>query len=273
MGIIMHNDIAYNCGGNGDIPLLTEAQWDALTILQKQTYNLVAVQDSNSGYKRGILYNGADAQDTYLPYSNVNNVICEAYVDNFDSSASTWGKGTNAVQFSNGTPTLDTIENAISLPVKTNGILGYVDLGADSTPFTAYAVMKAVNPTQYSRLISSFKTRDTGNGIMLYGNIIKVSSWASDTSIDISSSDYFIGVIQFKNSGNALGTAYGGSVIAKTPAAAGRYITLGRTDINASTVNAEPCDLLIKYIGIVNEAEPITTINNNINDLYNIFCA
>lgn len=42
------------------VPLLTRSQWDALTTAEKQAYNLVAIQDANSGYHRGELVNGAD---------------------------------------------------------------------------------------------------------------------------------------------------------------------------------------------------------------------
>ena len=47
-------------GGGGDVTLLTKAAWDALTTQQKQAYGLVAVQESLTGYKRGILVNGHD---------------------------------------------------------------------------------------------------------------------------------------------------------------------------------------------------------------------
>ena len=252
------------------VPLFTDAEWEDLPLIQKQSHGLTAIQNRETGYKRGVLVYGADATDTYLPNSNTNNIICEAYPNLFNPSDSTWGKGSNPIQFSNGTPTLDAADNAISLTVASTGILGYVDLGANSTPFTAYVVMKATNPTQYSRLISSMSERSIGNGIMLYGNTINVSSWASDTSTGISSTEYFVGAIQYSGSG-ALGIVYGGNIINKSPVSAGRYITLGRTDIDSSGTNAEPCDLLIKYVGIVNEAEDNTIIQNNLQNLYNIF--
>ena len=50
-------------GGGGDVPLLTRAQWDALSIAQKQAYGLVAIQDANSGFDRGELVYGADYAD------------------------------------------------------------------------------------------------------------------------------------------------------------------------------------------------------------------
>lgn len=47
-------------GISGGIPVLTESEWNSLTTEQKQSYNLVAIQDKNQGFERGILVNGAD---------------------------------------------------------------------------------------------------------------------------------------------------------------------------------------------------------------------
>ena len=87
--------------------------------------------------------------ETYLPYSTNSNIVCEAYVGNFDSSSNVWGKGARKVQFS-GTPTLNTSEEAVSLLANTNSTIGYVDLDSSATPFTVYVLMKAVNPTSSS---------------------------------------------------------------------------------------------------------------------------
>lgn len=46
--------------GGGGIPLLTRAQWTALTTVQKKAYDLVVIQDTSSGFDRGELVNGAD---------------------------------------------------------------------------------------------------------------------------------------------------------------------------------------------------------------------
>lgn len=44
-------------GGGGDVPLLTRAEWNALSTAQKRSYGLVAIQDENSGFYRGPLVN------------------------------------------------------------------------------------------------------------------------------------------------------------------------------------------------------------------------
>ena len=56
-------------GGESGIPLLTRAEWNALTTAQKQAYNLVAVKDASSGFDRGELYYGAD----YIPINLIES--------------------------------------------------------------------------------------------------------------------------------------------------------------------------------------------------------
>ena len=45
------------------VPILTRAEWNALSVAQKQAYALLAIQDANSGFDRGELVYGAD----YVP--------------------------------------------------------------------------------------------------------------------------------------------------------------------------------------------------------------
>lgn len=52
-------------GGHDTVPLFSQEDWDALTETQKKTYALVAIQQADTGYSRGILVNGAD----YEPYT------------------------------------------------------------------------------------------------------------------------------------------------------------------------------------------------------------
>lgn len=63
-----YSPVTVNVSGSGDIPLLTEAQWEALSTAQKQAYGLVAIQQANSGFNRGSLVNGAD----YAPFGVFN---------------------------------------------------------------------------------------------------------------------------------------------------------------------------------------------------------
>lgn len=58
-----YGPVTVDVQGGGGVPLLTRAEWDALTLAQKQEYGLLAIQDANSGFNRGKLVYGAD----YLP--------------------------------------------------------------------------------------------------------------------------------------------------------------------------------------------------------------
>ena len=53
-------------GGGSGIPLLTSAEWNALSATEKQAYGLVLIQHANSGYSRGELVYGADYRDVEL---------------------------------------------------------------------------------------------------------------------------------------------------------------------------------------------------------------
>ena len=258
-------------GGGGDVTLLTADQWAALTTAQKQSYGLVAIQEASTGYLRGKLVNGADYVPIglYLPESDESKIICEAYTSIFDASALSWGNGSSPITIQDGlNPTLSQEEAAVYLPISTNGKFAYVDLGGASIPFTAYVVMRANNPGTYSRMIAAFNTRSAGHGIMIYGSNLSVSSWANDTATGVSASSYFAAAIQFAVSSSAFGLVEGGSVITKSPTDAGRYVTLGRTDINQNTANAEPCNIYVRYMAVVKEAESQATVQANLASLY-----
>lgn len=207
----------------------------------------------------------------YLPSSNAENIICEAFADNFDASALAWGVGANPVQFSASGATKQA-DDSVLIPVRSSGTLAYVDLEANNTPFTAYIVCKLVNPSTYSRILSAMAARSAGQGMLLYGATVNVSSWANDTNTGVNaSSAYFVGVMKFGGNTNSGGIVNNGNYISKPPSVAGRYLTIARTDIDPSTVNAEPCDILVKYLGVVKEAETEATIRANMQYLMNEF--
>lgn len=253
------------------VPKITRSEWEALSTAEKQALGYVAIQDSNTGFNRGILAYGADYVPIgeYIPYTDSSNVICEAYADNFEADSLSWGYGSNPITFSDNV-SKDTSENAININVASQGKLAYCDLGANNTPFTAYAVLKLLNPSQYSRIISAMANRSTGNGIVLYGNPLKVSSWGSDTATSQASNTYFACAIQYAGSSSAKGGILN-NIISKVVNACGRYVTLGRTDIDPDTVNAEPCDLMVRYCAVTNSVDSDNVINNNLNNLINQF--
>ena len=267
--------VVVNVSSGGGIPLLSRSVWDALTTLEKQAYQLVAIQDYSTGFERGVLVYGADylPPSEYIPNSNVTHIICEAYYENFDINSNTWGNGTNPIQLMTGlNPTQNTTDESIVMNVQSNNAVPYVDLGASDTPFTAYVVMKLINPSAFSRCICTLDSLSAGQGILLYGSTIAVSSWANDTSTGFASNVFFVGCIQFASPSNALGKVNTGNIITKPPTHAGRYISIARSNIDIQSAgNQEPCNCEVKYLGVVNEAESQTIVNQNVQALYTKF--
>lgn len=262
--------------------IITRANWDLMTESQKQAKGFVAIQDSSSGFLRGEFVNGADyiQRNKYIPYSDEYKVLGVAYPDLFDASADSWGYGTNPVFYSGtgGKPTFSTQEQAIYFPTNTSDVVGYVDLGATNTPFTAYIVMKCISPT--GRILCCTEQASMGHLIMLSGDYDNVSadSWGSGSNLGVSAvADYFVAAMT-----SSVTTGYGYAYDAandtvnsmnKSLTATGRYITIGRTDIDPNIMYPAPTDLYLKYIAVVSEVENGTTIINNIRNLYNEFVA
>lgn len=265
------NSVTVNVPSSGGIQVITRSDWNALTTAQKQAYGLIAIQDASTGFDRGELVYGADyiPLGIYIPNSTASDILCEAYLSNFDATSTSWGFGSIPITL---TTMASMQDNSVLLDAYNGGAYGYVDLGAASTPFTAYVVAKTTAGSNYRRIISAMNSRSSGQGMLLYGTTVNISSWANDTSTGISSTAaYFVGVIRFASSGNAKGFVKNASSnlvsVAKTPSAAGRYVTIGRTDPNASTSNAEPTSVLVKYIAVVSGAESDAVIEANINNL------
>lgn len=261
-------------GGGGDVPLLTRAQWDALSTAQKQAYGLLAIQDADSGFTRGELVYGADyiPIGVYLPASNTSDIICEAYVDNFTSGVDTWGAGSNPIILQSGlSPVKDASENAVYLGIAANDKYAYVDFGAVKATYTAYAVMKLVSPGAYTRLLSSMASRSSGQGMLLYGGTISVSSWANDTSTGVLSTSYVAVALQYQlGSGAGLATS-AGTYITKSPSNSSQYLTIGRTDIGPTTGNAEPGNLYMRYFAVSGAYETEQQIRTNLANLESVF--
>lgn len=259
--------------------IITRSDWNALTTAQKQAKGLVAIQDASTGFKRGEFVNGADyvPMNIYIPYSNEQNVLCEAYVDNFDATANSWGNGDVPVQYMDNTKksTWDTTENAVLATAYTTGSVPYMSVSDSPQNFTIYAVLKAnLLPTEYSRIICATARKESNYGLQLYGNPIIVSHWGDSYSSGISATNgYFVCAIS--NSTNTV-KAYvyaGDSIFTNTATvnAVGTNISVGRTDIDTSDTNAAPADIYIKYLASVAETETDAVIEANIQNLYNEF--
>lgn len=262
--------------------IITRTAWDLLTEEQKQAKGLCAIQDYSTGFVCGEFVNGADyiQANKYIPYTDEYKVLGVAYPDLFDASGNSWGYGEKPVLYTGtgGKPTLSTQESAVYFPTNTSDVIGYVDLGAENTPFTVYVVMKAVSPA--GRLVSCTEQTQTNRLIMLTAenDTVYVDSWGSGSSLGVSAvSDYFVAAMT-----SSITSGYGYCYDAandtvnsmnKSLSATGRYITIGRTDIDALVQYPAPTDIYVRYIAVVNEAENGTAIINNIRNLYNQFVA
>ena len=127
---------------------------------------------------------GGGEKSEYLIATDKKNIACEATLDNFDSSSLLWGDGDSPIML---TAQVGEQDGGVFIPVKSSGTFASVDRKINGRTFTAYIVAKALNPSQYSRLLSSLNAKSKNQGIILYGNQIMVSSWDNDTNINISS--------------------------------------------------------------------------------------
>lgn len=265
------------------VEIITRANWDLLTEQQKQAKGLCAIQDYSTGFMRGEFVNGADyiQANKYIPYSDENKIIGVAYPDLFDASANSWGYGTNPVLYTGtgGKPTLDTTENAVFFPTGTSDVIGYIDLGKASAPFTAYVVMKTQS-TYSGRIISSFNLPNAGQMIMLANenNIIHVDRWGDSSSLDVSATDYFVAALSCDISAY-VGYGYAYDALNDTIKSSaksvmygnGRYLTIGRTDIDPNVSYPSPTDVYVKYIAVVNQQDTNAVVENNLRALYSSF--
>ena len=253
-----------------DVELMSRADWNALTTAQKQAKGLVAIADTTTGYERGDLVNGADYSplNKYIPNTAETHIICEAYPDILDTSSNLWGNGQRPVNFTGDASISD---DAVYIPVYTNGICGFVDLGASDTPFGAYIVAKASN----GRILSATNARTTGNAVLITNTTIVFSVWSDDTNTGISAADYFAGYIDFDGTDAHcyLYDSANDNVVSftKTPTHTGRYLTLGRTDLKPDSQFADPANLYVRYLGVLNDVDSSTDIEANLRNLYSEF--
>ena len=87
---IWGNTINLGLGGGG-VPVLTRAEWNALTTEQKQSYGYVGIQDSATEFKRGELVYGADYNNTFnlaemTPVCSWNDSTNIEYTYNFSGT-------------------------------------------------------------------------------------------------------------------------------------------------------------------------------------------
>lgn len=213
---------------------------------------------------------GSGEASEYIPYSNKNNIVCEATLDNFDASSLEWGDGESPIILSQIVSMYN--NEAVSIPVKTSGVIAYSDVGGNKQPYTAYMVCKAQTSGTYTRLLSALESHSQNMGAMVFGtDNINLGSWNNSVSTGLSAtSDYIVCAIQY--TGYGLGYCKVNNIdLSPFPlVGSNRHITIGRTDIGSGG-DQEPCDILVKYFGVVEGTDTRKAINENVAYLMDKF--
>lgn len=250
-------------GGGGGIPLLTRAEWDALSTAQKQAYGLLAIQDVNSGFDRGELVYGADYIFTLLTASTVSSILAEAMCEDYEVGIATWGNlalvGSSSME----------IEADGSVHFNGDGMSAYYDLGAANTPVTNYMVFKSLDSSAISRLISNVYANISRNSPGLYrnGTNIYYTYYSGDTNTGVSAVDGFH-CIAVSNAGAGQASTFYVDAVKKgtlTPNNVGRYSEFSATLQMGGDKYGGNYD--IKYMAVVSGAESEATVIANMQSI------
>ena len=65
-----YSSVTVNVSGGVGVQVIPRADWNALSLAEKQSYGLIAIQDAATGFDRGVLVNGAD----YDPYKTAVHI-------------------------------------------------------------------------------------------------------------------------------------------------------------------------------------------------------
>ena len=256
-------------GGGSGIPLLSRADWNALSTAQKQAYGLVAVQDANSGYDRGELYNGAEYVDTiaYLPNSDPANISCFARYEAFDPTQLSWGDGTAPIVFSAATSRYQS-EDAVYFDSKTSSKKFSIAMPSTSSDFTLYCVAKGLAYASGDVIImgSVYTWGPTaGTLIMLYhrsGTVWRTSIYGSDTDL-INTGGGYVAVALRSASMKASWFAYGAT------ARKGVSYNNHGTEFTFGSwgTGSYSTDLAVKFVGMSTVAESDADVEANLANL------
>lgn len=232
-------------GGGGDVPLLTRAQWNALSTAQKQAYGLLAIQDANSGFDRGELVYGADYIPSLLVASDVSAIYAEEWWDDY-TSGDTWGD----VLLTGAGYTKSS--DAVRLPI---GSMGSIDLPNANYSVTAYTVIN--NYTPISGDLTLFAVPYAYNasnqpGFFVRSGVIWRTVYGSDVSTGISSNSWHVLTLAINNNTKTCryyidGVAYSSATYSNS----GAIVSLSAATIySQASLNAD-----VAWVGVVSGAE------------------
>lgn len=251
-------------GSSGDIPLLSVSEWNNLTEAQKKSYDLVAIQNADDGYYRGMLVYGA-SYIPYLSHSNPANITCIADISSFDPASMSWGIGSTPIEMSAACQKY-TDEEAVYFDAMTNQKTISLSLANTTSDFTIYVVSKGIAyAAGDSHIMGSVNSWSSSNIINVYhrsGTVWRSSIYGNDADL-IDTQNKYVG-IAIKSSGmNASWYTHTGAKRLNVPYIAhGTSFTFGSRSGNVYTT-----DLAVKFVGFVNTGESDETIAANLTEL------
>lgn len=248
-------------GGGSGVPLMTKAEWSALTTEEKQSYGLVAVQEANTGYKRGILYYGEDYLSSLLPNSVAADILTEDFCDTYMGGQPSWG-GWDITNYSGATIGGD------GRIVFARGTYATFDLTAANQEVTIYAVIRNHTNANWNYIYGVPYGMSTGNGLGFanYTGILRPTSYNYDYTTGLSSIDTWyalaISVNQSTKRGACFadGTKYADATINNT----GDKVWIAWAPGN-ETVRQSAVDVL--YAAVVNGTEADATVIANLQNI------
>lgn len=199
--------------GGGGVELIQRADWDALTTEEKQSYDLLAIQDDDIGFERGVLVNGRDYVEkswdfTILKTGSTNGTATYDFAESgsyqlfmiaINSEASTFSLNNTASLNGDAISAEDMKYNAwdsnpvdrrnyritkFEFDANANDTLSFKTSNVSGYTITIYAIIKS----DIASLVKTLTTADTSTSgsfdeeaIVMYG----ISNSNSDASITI----------------------------------------------------------------------------------------
>lgn len=218
--------------------------------------------------------------DIYLPNSDNDDIICSAVYTDYIDGSQVWGNGSKMIQLNGTGAIIDATNNCVDIPGRSAAYINNVSGVGKS--WTVYFVMKQRYSTEGNRIFDTGGWNSQKDIIITdQSGIVYAGSWDTDTSTGISSRDFFVGAVSFEELGDPYISGNGKVIL--YDATNDTYAVKDIPGVYLSTNNlyfgynpgsySASCEMLIKYIGLVNEAESQATMEANIEHLYNEFLA
>lgn len=245
---------------------ISRSEWNALSTSQKQSYGLVVIQDSSTGFKRGVLVNGADYR--FLIASNSENVKCIASYDNFNPASTSWGDGSVPVEMASACSQYQSEEAVYFNALSASNSIG-IDLGTRTSDFTVYMVAKGLSYASGDVIVagSVYEWQSARMNVIFHrsGDMWLSSIWGYDANLIDTQGDY-VAIAMRSGNMKASWFAYGA-----TPRLNVSYSYHGTRFTFGSRGSIYSTDLAVKFVGYVDAAESDDVINENLAQLADLY--